>query len=136
MIEYIKYVLGKGLIKPKLSDIEIKTSDSEPLVLITAWHKKHRIGEMKCVIYREEKRILIGDIVVEKYENMGIGTKMIETLFRCAKENAFSRITGELSTVDDRNKLLYFYNKLGFDIQFHELRRDNTYASISKMMEL
>lgn len=100
--------------------------------------KKYFRNAMKCALYREENKIVIGDIFIEgdteglfgflqhytNYINKGYGTQMMNVLLEFAKENSYKRIVGNLSYVDDndafdpehRERQLYFYKKFGFKI--------------------
>ena len=98
--------------------------------------KKYFRNAMKCVLYRDENTILIGDIFVEgdtkgffgflqrytSYINKGYGTQMMNILLEFAKENGYKRIVGKLSDVDNsdafdpehRERQIHFYKKFGF----------------------
>ena len=100
--------------------------------------KKYFRNAMKCVLYRDENTILIGDIFVEgdtegffgflqhytKYINKGYGTQMMNMLLEFAKENGYRKIVGKLSDVDDndsidpehRKRQIHFYKKFCFKI--------------------
>ena len=100
--------------------------------------KKYFRNAMKCTLYREENKIVIGDIFVEgdtegffgflqrytSYINKGYGTQMMNMLLEFAKENGYKKIVGKLSNVDDsdifdpehRERQLHFYKKFGFKI--------------------
>lgn len=68
---------------------------------------------------------LHSDVKSGNYENMGYGTMMIQSLIKLALEANCTSIEGKLSFVDaeienKRIKRNYFYNKLGFTIEFDD----------------
>lgn len=91
--------------------------------------KKTYKNAMQCVLYNEEKKILIGDICVEnnnymKQINKGYGTLMMNELIKYAKENNYVRIVGNFGVADEnspedpshRERQIHFYKKFGFKI--------------------
>jgi GNAT superfamily N-acetyltransferase len=100
--------------------------------------KKTFNNVMKCVLYRNENRIHIGDIFIQgnmsglfgflqhytNHINKGYGTQMMNMLIEYAKENNYKTITGNLSEVDNntttdphhKDRQIHFYKKFGFKI--------------------
>jgi len=126
-------------IKRKESSITIRSRAEGCLFTVDiAIGKKVFPNAMKCVLYKEDKNILIGDIYVCEhksicrkylpYVNKGYGTQMMNELLRFSKENGYIKITGNLSEVDQstaydpthRERQIHFYKKFGFRITSSE----------------
>lgn len=91
--------------------------------------KRYYPNAMKCVLYKDEKRILIGDIYIDengylKHINKGYGTKMMDILLKYANENGYETVSGNLGIADEnspadpthRERQIHFYKKFGFSI--------------------
>ena len=103
------------------------------LVMVTAYSKNKTIGELKASV--GQGQALLGDIdISEEYVNYGIGTQLLirfETI--CAGRNV-NEITGNLSLVDldHKDRLIHFYKKHNYKIQYEE--NGNYWGKISKKL--
>ena len=79
---------------------------------------------------RYQHRVTMGIALYQKYTGMGIGTAMIETLCKIAKEKGFEQM--ELEVVADNKNAIALYKKMGFEIfgtfPNHNKYKDGSYA--------
>jgi len=99
--------------------------------VIVIYFKKKCIGKLKGVI--KENGLFIGDIEInEVYRNCGIGTITVNRAIEFAKNNEIKKITGNISKIDEVERLCKFYENLGFQIAFKE--DGNIVANIEKIL--
>lgn len=89
---------------------------------------KGSLGQLIITIYDDDFKIIkIDNFEVEK-ENRGIGSLLLDNLFKLGKRYNVVYIKGDLSNVDaaDFDKLSYFYNKNGFEVELNEDKATGT----------
>ena len=112
----------------------ITIKDYSPLLFIDMCIKSRRVARIQCVL-GSDNSILISDIIHNAHEyNKGYGSHMMETLLTYAKQHGYTRIYGNLSTVDSDHldRLLHFYKKFGFAITIFDKVRDCYFGEIHK----
>ena len=126
-------ILGK-LIKKDPDKVSVNIDPSDAMLMVRLSVNGVRRARIQCVI-ESERTILIGDIIHDNQTadyNKGYGTLMMEKLVAYAKEAGFSYIYGNLSMVDcdHKERLHYFYKKIGFTITEYTELRENYYGII------
>ena len=114
-----------------------KSHFSYPFITFTLKVGKEPIVEMICE--RQKDKLLLGDIrevfYRDKSINKGYGTILLKELFEYANKKHISNIYGHLSLVDydHKDRLIYFYEKHGFEITYYEeIRNKVFFAEINK----
>lgn len=96
--------------------------------------KKREVAIIRCIQTGTE--IKINDFVVKNpfFRNRGIGSKLLEELFSFCKRKNIVKITGEISKIDDVERLINFYKNKGFEVIKYDIPNGNMVASISKTL--
>lgn len=93
------------------------------------------IAKLQAVWYSEHKKLHIGDfVVIPRYRNRGIGSYVLDEAIGVAKKIGANEVTGNISSIDDAERLCEFYRHRGFVVRECEPQGDNTVATI--MMDL
>ena len=112
-------------------EVKVVTRVSEYYYIIDLYvGKKKYYRALNCLLYRNENKIHIGDIIVQdskpysyiKYVGKGYGSLMMNELIKFAKENGYTYIDGDIVSTDDSNnndpthrqRAIHFYKKFGF----------------------
>lgn len=69
---------------------------------------------------RDEVNYLIADLQVHRHSGSGGGTCLILAALRLADRMAWHQLRGELSRVDDVDRLVRWYARLGFEVRIKD----------------
>lgn len=86
------------------------------MIMLVATHNNKIIGntELRIGSLRKQRHwATLGITIVEKWRNMGLGTKLLNTLIELAKENDNIEIIA-LEVFADNKQAIALYEKLGF----------------------
>jgi GNAT superfamily N-acetyltransferase len=67
----------------------------------------------------------------QKFRNIGIGSKVVNSMLKYLKENGIEEVYGEINKKDNVDKTINFWNKNGFKISFYNKPRGDYVAGIS-----
>lgn len=89
---------------------------------------KELLGDIVFTIHDMNFKIIKIDDFQVKKENRGIGSLLLDNLFKLGKRYNVAFIKGDLSNRDAVNfdKLSYFYDKNGFEVELNEDKADGT----------
>lgn len=89
---------------------------------------KESLGDIFFTIHDMNFKIIKIDDFQVKKENRGIGSLLLDNLFKLGKRYNVVYIKGDLSNVDaaDFDKLSYFYDKNGFEVELNEDKAEGT----------
>lgn len=111
--------------------------DECPLLIVRAISSINgKIAHVQCVMNADDQTMLIGDLIVdEKYRNRGIGSKLLEEIMQIAKNLGVVEVYGNISSVDDTERLFTFYGKRGFEVEHHIDPSNNYVARIRRKLQ-
>lgn len=102
-----------------INNYDIAEDYNGVVLMLRVVYNAKSIAVLKAMF--DKNRVLLADIdIPRRYVNQGIGSKLIERFEDICKKKGITEICGNLSDsdVDHKDRLLHFYKKHGYEIDY------------------